>query len=629
MRQGKRPLAPATAALALGVALAVAPGVWPLPADVGVPRAARHAGADAVSAAHRDAAGPARGRASAPPDVEAPNGQAGVRLELVAHHDLGGGGLHADVWLHRGVAYVGTTAEGGDPGRGCPGSGVKVVDLADPARPVLVGALAQHPGTSAEVMRVRVVETPAFRGDLLAVGLQACRDEGLRGLELWDVTDPRAPRPLAFSDVSPGTGGVHELDLVQRGDGRVLALLAVPASERGHPERLGDFRVVEVTDPRAPRPLASWGAQAGLGLSPDEGQGRDARLYGHSARAGAGGLRAYVSYWDAGVVILDLADPAAPRPLGRTGFAPGEEGNAHSVDLAHDERVLVQADEVLEVEVGALRVDGPPGVAGPIAAGGTLPAPPWEETAAVTGELADLGRGCPAGDWTAQLGAEARLDVADPYAHDPRGRIALLERGLCPFADKLERAKAAGALGSVIINTAEGPLTPSSPQGSPVGAFGIPRSAGERLKAELAAGRPVVVTLGADLRAYQDYGGLRFWDIADPARPRAVGAFRTARSRVDRARGPAEPGPFSAHNPVVQGDLLFVSWTGDGVRVVDIRDPAAPREVAAWVPPVGEAPGAVRSDLGQGPAVWGVAVEGDLVVASDTNRGLYALRLVR
>jgi hypothetical protein len=86
---------------------------------------------------------------------------------------------------------------------------------------------------------------------------------------------------------------------------------------------------------------------------------------------------------------------------------------------------------------------------------------------------------------------------------------------------------------------------------------------------------------------------------------------------------------FSAHNPVVQGDLLFVSWYSDGVRVLDIRDPTEPREVASWMPPAAAAPGAARSSLGAGPMVWGVAVEGDLVVASDVNSGLWVLRLVR
>ncbi len=567
-------------------------------------------------------AAPAAGPAPAAPAAQEP------RLEVVAHDDLGGRGLNADIWLHGGFAYVGTWAASADRLRGCPGTGVKVVDLTDPSRPVVVSTLAEHEGTSAEVLRVRTVDTPAFRGDLLAVGLQACSGEALRGVDLWDVTDPRAPQRLGFASTGPGSGGVHELDLVQRTDGRVLALLAVPFSEAGNPDHLGDFRVVDVTDPRAPVPLADWGARAALGLGQYDGQGNDPLIYAHSARASADGMRAYISYWDAGVMILDLTDPAVPQLVGRTRFPPDAEGNAHSVDVAPDGRLLVEADEILDVESHALRVDSPPAVAGLVPAGGTLPAPPWTETPSVTAPLAYLGRGCPAGDWEGRVAGGGKVEVADPYPADPSGRIALLDRGTCPFADKLERAKAAGAVGAVVINTADTPITPNSADG-PLGAFGIPHAAGERLKAQLAAGQSVAVTLSEDLRGYGDFGGLRFWDLVDPSQPRALTSYATPRTHVDPAHGPSEPGRFSAHNPVLQGDLLFVSWFSDGVRVLDVHDPAAPREIAAWVPPPGSAPDAVRTYLGEGAQVWGVAVDGDLVVASDINSGLWVLRLVR
>src|SRR5581483_6954728 len=410
-----------------------------------------------------------------------------------------------------------------------------------------------------------------FQGDLLAVGLQSCGGAGLRGVDLWDVTTPSAPQALGFFATGAGSGGVHELDLVQRIDGRVLALLTVPFSESGHPEHLGDFRVVEVTNPRAPQELADWGAKRELGLGPDEGQGADANVYAHGAHASPDGMRAYVSYWDAGVIILDLADPAAPRLLGRTSFPAGDQGNAHSVDLLPGGSVIVEADEVLDTEESALRVDSPPEVAGMIAAGGGIPAPPWPDTRSVTAELVYLGRGCPAGDWTAELGPQGgRVESADGYPASPSGKIALLDRGACPFGAKVDRAKADGAVGAIIVNSADAPITPSSPQG-PLGAYGIGRGAGERLKAALAGGQTVTVTLAANLHGYHDFGGLRLWDISDPAQPRALSTFRTARSNVDRTRGPAEPGVYSAHNPVVQGNLLFASWFSDGVRVIDVR----------------------------------------------------------
>jgi hypothetical protein len=63
--------------------------------------------------------------------------------------------------------------------------------------------------------------------------------------------------------------------------------------------------------------------------------------------------------------------------------------------------------------------------------------------------------------------------------------------------------------------------------------------------------------------------------------------------------------------------------------VQNIADPEQPSEVAAWVPPHRDESDVVSSYVGSGPQVWGVAVEGDLVAASDFNVGLYVLRLVR
>jgi hypothetical protein len=80
-------------------------------------------------------------------------------------------GYNADVWAHNGFAYVGTTGER-VPTR-CPASGVRVVDLADPAHPAVVGAVAAIPRSTQEKVVVQRIDTASFHGDLLAVGVQA------------------------------------------------------------------------------------------------------------------------------------------------------------------------------------------------------------------------------------------------------------------------------------------------------------------------------------------------------------------------------------------------------------------------------------------------------------------------
>jgi hypothetical protein len=70
--------------------------------------------------------------------------------------------------------------------------------------------------------------------------------------------------------------------------------------------------------------------------------------------------------------------------------------------------------------------------------------------------------------------------------------------------------------------------------------------------------------------------------------------------------------------------VAFVSWYGDGVQVVDISDPAAPRLVTAYRPAA--LPNPRHAGFPDGANVWGVSLMGNLVVLSDTNSGLYVLR---
>jgi hypothetical protein len=68
-----------------------------------------------------------------------------------------------------------------------------------------------------------------------------------------------------------------------------------------------------------------------------------------------------------------------------------------------------------------------------------------------------------------------------------------------------------------------------------------------------------------------------------------------------------------------------LSWYSDGLRVLDISDPANPREVAAYVPPAARNP--LRAVFPDQTLVWGVSLMGDLVLLSDINSGLHVLRL--
>jgi hypothetical protein len=259
---------------------------------------------------------------------------------------------NADVWSHGDFAYVGTWAIP------CSGTGVKIVDVSDPSKPELVATAAGYPGTSAEDMEVLSVDTPAFTGDLLAVGIQQCsEEEGFGGLALWDVTDPTDPEELGVYE----NFGVHELSLTERPDG-VFALLASPFSEPFTfffaPETIGDFQLVDITDPANPSLTDDWGAlkdagfPAGAGFIPPPYdcsdplcRGAFAAIFAHSTKPSGDGTTAYVAYWDLGAVVLDISDPTDVTFVGRTVYPLASDGDTHSAVPNGDDSLLATTDE--------------------------------------------------------------------------------------------------------------------------------------------------------------------------------------------------------------------------------------------------------------------------------------------
>ncbi|TQM35151.1 M20/M25/M40 family metallo-hydrolase [Pseudonocardia cypriaca] len=128
-----------------------------------------------------------------------------------------------------------------------------------------------------------------------------------------------------------------------------------------------------------------------------------------------------------------------------------------------------------EVRQEQLTVDGGPV---PVSALGFSPTTP---DAGVTGPLTVMaGEGC---------------NPADAGAVTP-GSVALVRRGTCPFAQKATHAAGAGALGLIVINTADEPLDDGTLGEAATGVVptgGVSRSAGDALAGR--AGAAVTLTL--------------------------------------------------------------------------------------------------------------------------------------
>jgi hypothetical protein len=279
-------------------------------------------------------------------------------LDVVGSYDPGSAGFNAMAVGLDGVAYLGSW--GGQAQ--CPSLGVRIVDVHDPTAPRAIGSAAVYAGTTAEHVAAVHLATPAFAGNVLLAGIQRCQAGGAAqgGLALWDVSDPANPAELALFVTGRRSFGVHEFTIRQQGD-RWLAYLAVPNSEIT--DGSGDLRIVDVTDPRHPVQVLDWGARRDAGLPVGAyGQclpycrGSVPDAYLHSVALSSDGRTAYLSYWDLGVILVDVTEPTAPRWLGWFAEPLTDEGNTHSVSVAHDGKLMLVADETEAPPWGGLRL---------------------------------------------------------------------------------------------------------------------------------------------------------------------------------------------------------------------------------------------------------------------------------
>ncbi|WP_224242473.1 LVIVD repeat-containing protein [Hyalangium gracile] len=105
-----------------------------------------------------------------------------------------------------------------------------------------------------------------------------------------------------------------------------------------------------------------------------------------------------------------------------------------------------------------------------------------------------------------------------------------------------------------------------------------------------------------------NYSHLRVLDVTRPERIVKIGEFRTHR-------------PFtSIHNLLLRGNLLYIAWYQDGLRVLDVSNPTRPRQVAHYNTVRETDPHRTESVFD---GLIGIRIPGDgYVYGVDSSRGL-------
>ena len=247
-----------------------------------------------------------------------PEDTAGFRL--VGQSDLNGFGDGMQVMPHGDTLYVGHF--------GPSGMGTSILDISDRTSPLVVRQWDAPNGSHTH--KVQVAD------GLLVTNHELFRSEGPApvGMAIYDLDDPHDPQRIGFFDT--GGRGVHRI--VYEGGSYAY----VSATPDGYTGRI--WLIVDVSDPANPSEVGRWwwpGMWTSGGEILDTPEGEDWLV--HHAMVHED--RAYLGFWDGGMVVLDISDPSSPTTISRLGWEEG--GHTHTCLPLPDRDLVVVTDEVL------------------------------------------------------------------------------------------------------------------------------------------------------------------------------------------------------------------------------------------------------------------------------------------
>jgi hypothetical protein len=356
-------------------------------------------------------------------------------------------GRIADVGFHDGYAYLAAFWE-----PRCKKSGVYVVDATDPQNPKELKFIRTSKGSYVgEGVHVIPIETEAFSGDLLAFNNEICDPSSKRangGMTLVDVSNPKKPEVLAEHvgdvDETGRANEIHSVFLWQDGDAAYAVLV--------DNEETTDVDIMDITDPRNPELIAEYDLAAEFPQILQEDVGLDSVfLHDMIVKEIDGRQIMLLSYWDGGYVTMDVTDPTDASYIGDTDFTfPDPEaakhghdvdpgGNAHQAEFTLDDQYILAADENFS----------------PIRARSVNTTKDTEFATLPGSDTPSVDRDEPLEAETVFGGRACDDDPAVPAATE-EGQIAVVERGVCPFTEKVANVEEAGGYAAVIVFNSEG-----------------------------------------------------------------------------------------------------------------------------------------------------------------------------
>ena len=357
------------------------------------------------------------------------------------------------------VAVLGNTAYLNAWQPYCPKAGTHVVDISDPASPKKIGFLPanknSYPGEGAQAIHV---DTRYFSGDLFFSNNEPCDStkpyDG--GMNIWNVTNPSRPTVVAR-----GVGDWDRIDPRVQHPGTAASqshsVFAWDAGARAYAvlvdnEEATDVDIMDITQPWAPKIAAEYDLNEKFPWIIQEDLGDAASFLHDMVVKNIGGRYIMLlSYWDGGYVTMDVTDPKNASYISDSDFGNPDpeaaesdltvkpEGNAHEAEFSKDNDFIVAADEDFSPYAVIPRNTSENKEFQATQGSNT---PQVDADTSLAGDTVFVGQACDA-------------DAAVPAAPTtPSGsQIALVERGVCPFTEKIGNVEAAGGYeGAIVFN---------------------------------------------------------------------------------------------------------------------------------------------------------------------------------
>ena len=498
--------------------------------------------------------------------IPAPAGS--VHLDKIGEFEVPFEGLTSDVWALGNYAYLGSFSS---PLCSFDITGTRIIDISDPTDPQQVAFIKDKQGTRTNDVRAFSIDTSKWAGDILVTTNEGCGlslprlnsrggkpRAGQGGINIYDVSDPTKPHALK-QNFLPKANGIHNTYVWEDGNGNAYLIAVDDIDTR-------DVIIVDITKPQSPKVITRTGAPDWPLLNFDEVEGPAVFLHDVWVQENDGSTIAYLSYWDAGLVLLDVTDPTNPVFLGdstypnpdASGLPP--EGNGHvAVPNAAGDLVIFGDEDTARSSLFADTKIDPPGVVSTNKIGGANfgPATPSFPTPSTVTFVA-TSFGCNASD----------------FVGGPGTGVALIQRGVCFFQDKADNAEAANYDAYIVYNDAargDGLIQMGARDGNPVGIVGLffGHTRGDEMATAIAGGDTVTVESVAGIADGE--GFMRVIDVSDPGNMVEVGRYFTERT-LPPANLTAAGGTRDAHNVVVDGTTAYWAWYHEGIRVVEFAD---------------------------------------------------------